>query len=253
MRIHQFLSREDNFGVLIHDPETGACATIDAPDDAAIRRALAATGWQLSHILVTHKHFDHIEAVEPLRQDFGCEVIAPALARDALPQADRFVGEGDTAQVGGLAATVWETPGHCPDHVSYIFAKEKVAFVGDVLFAIGCGRVFDDAYDAMWTSLTRVADLPGETELYFGHEYTAANAKFALSVDPDNAALVKRAAAVTEARAKGVVTSPTRVDLERATNPFLRASDPAMKARLDMTGRSDADVFRELRERKNRF
>lgn len=253
MRAHQFACREDNFGVLIQDEATGAAALIDAPDEGAIRRALAETGWQLSLILVTHKHLDHIDAIVPIKQDYGCEVIAPARARNAVPLVDRHVSEGDVVRVGNLVAKVLETPGHCPDHVTYHFEGEKVAFAGDVIFALGCGRVFDDAYDAMWTSLSRIAAMPDETKVYFGHEYTMANAKFALAVDPDNPALKKRFAEVAEMRSKGIATSPTAVGAEKAANPFLRAVDSGMKQRLGMAGASDAAVFRELRERKNRF
>lgn len=253
MRIHQFACRDDNFGVLIQDPATGACASIDAPDEQAVRRALAQTGWTLSHILVTHKHFDHIEGIAPLKQDFKCVVIAPAKAREQVPGAERYVSEGERAEVGGLIADVFETPGHCADHVSYHFAAQKTAFVGDVLFALGCGRVFDDAYDAMWHSLSRLAALPDETAVYFGHEYTLANAKFALSVDPENVALKARFAEAVEARARSAATCPTTIGREKAANPFLQAGNPAMKARLGMAGQADATVFRELRERKNRF
>jgi len=253
VQIHQFTCRDDNFGVLIHDPATGACAAIDAPDENAMRKALAQTGWRLSHILVTHKHYDHIEAVLPLQQDFGCAVIAPKGARGSVPAVDLYVGEGDTVEIGSLHATIWETPGHCADHILYHFADEAVAFAGDVLFALGCGRVFDGAYEDMWRSLERVAGLPDQTRVYFGHEYTLANAKFALSVDPDNAALRRRFAEVVEVRARGEATCPTTIGQEKAANPFLQASNPAMKARLGMAGQSDAAVFRELRERKNRF
>jgi len=253
VRIHQFACRDDNFGVLIQDPSTGACASIDAPEEAAVHRALKTTGWRLTHLLVTHKHPDHIEAVLPLKQDFGCEVIAPTKAKGVVPAVDRYVGEGDRVRVGALEADVWETPGHCADHVIYHFAAEKVVFAGDVLFGLGCGRVFDGAYDELWRALERLAALPDDTRVYFGHEYTLSNAKFALSVDGDNPALKQAFAEIVEARARGDATSPTTIGREKAANPFLQATNPAMKARLGMAGQPDAAVFRELRERKNRF
>lgn len=253
VRIHQFLCLQDNFGVLVHDPLSGATAAIDAPEEGPIREALEATGWQLSHILVTHSHHDHIAAVAPLKRRFGCRVVAPARAAAELPDADLYVAEGDSVEVGDLTAKVMELPGHCADHVGYHFDRQQVLFAGDVLFALGCGRVFGDAYDAMWRSLSRIAALPPETSVYFGHEYTLGNAKFALSVDPDNPDLKGQAKRVETVRARGDFTSPTTVAAERAANPFLRAGLPALAAGVGMAGQSPARVFRELRERKNRF
>ena len=251
--LHQFACRQDNYGVLLHDPATGATAAIDAPDEAAVRRALEDTGWALSHILVTHSHQDHIEAVAALKAAYGCIVIAPEKASAAVPQADRLVCEGDTVTVGSLSGQVWETPGHCADHVAYYFAGLSTAFVGDDLFALGCGRVFGDDYDGMWLTLSRIAALPADTKLYFGHEYTLSNAAFALSVDPDNGALKAAVARHEAARAAGRPTSPTTVGEECEANPFLRAGDSGMAARLGLAGQPAAAVFRALRERKNRF
>ncbi len=251
--LYQFPCRDDNFGVLVHDPMTHACAAIDAPSDTAVRKALEATGWQLTHILVTHQHFDHIEGIPALKEEYGCEVIAPEKGRGVIPGVDRFVREGEKVYVGSLEAQVWETPGHCPDHITYWFKKQNIIFVADVLFAMGCGRVFDNAFAGMWTSLRRLAELPDQTLAYFGHEYTLSNANFALSIEPDNAVLQKRVVEVTAARARGEATSPTTIGLEKATNPFLRASDAGIQQRLGMTGAALGAVFQELRERKNRF
>lgn len=253
MKVYQFPCRQDNFGVLIRDDASGATATIDAPEEAAVRAALAATGWGLTHILVTHRHHDHIEGVAALKAAFGARVIAPAKAAEAVPEADQLVREGDRVTVGGLSAEVWETPGHCEDHVGYYFAGNAIMFVGDTLFALGCGRVFGEAYDAMWASLSRIAALPGGTQLYFGHEYTLANGRFALSVDPGNAALAAAIGRHQARLARGEATSPTTVGEERATNPFLQAASPEMAARLGLSGASAGAVFRALRERKNRF
>ena len=253
MQIVQFPCLSDNFGVLIHDPKSGATAAIDVPEAGAVRAALAAEGWRLSHILVTHRHHDHIAGIAEIVAETGAKVIAPAGAADVVPGAERYVREGDRVDVGGLSAEVWDAPGHSPDHVIYHFASDKVAFVGDVLFALGCGRVFDNDYDRMWQALARLGGLPDATALYFGHEYTVSNGRFALSVDPGNAVLQAAVAEAEAVRARGGWTSPTTVGRERAANPFLRATDPAMAARLGLAGQPAAAVFRELRERKNRF
>lgn len=253
MKIHQFPCLSDNFGVLIHDPKTGATAAIDAPEEAAVLKALEETGWRLSHILVTHRHPDHINGIPGLLAKFGPTIIAPRKAADAVPQADRFVSEGDTVEVGHLKAGVYEMPGHCPDHITYHFADDAVVFAGDVMFALGCGRVFDDAYDAMWLSLSRLSALPDETVVYFGHEYTVSNARFALAVDPDNVALKAQAAQAEAARAAGKWTSPTTIGHEKAANPFLQALRPDMAERMGLAGKPAAAVFRALRERKNQF
>lgn len=239
--------------MLIHDEASGATTAIDAPEEAAVRAALAATGWALTHILVTHRHHDHVEGVAALKAAFGARVIAPAKAADAVPEADQLVREGDRVAVGGMVAEVWETPGHCEDHVGYYFAGNAIMFVGDTLFALGCGRVFGEAYEAMWTSLARIAALPGKTQLYFGHEYTLSNGRFAVSVDPENAALTAAIRRHEARLARGEATSPTTVEEERAANPFLQAASPAMAARLGLAGASAEMVFRALRERKNRF
>jgi len=253
MRIHQFFCLKDNYGVLVHDLESGQTAAIDAPEAGPVNEALSATGWQLSHILVTHRHHDHIGAVAELVARHGCAVIAPEKASDTLPGADRYVREGDLVEIGGLVARVWETPGHCFDHVAYHFERERVIFVGDTLFALGCGRVFDGAYDDMWRSLSRLAALPDDTSVYFGHEYTLSNARFAASVDPDNTALIAQTARAETLRGRGDATSPTTIAAEKAANPFLRAGDPDIARHLKMTGRTALDVFCELRIRKNSF
>lgn len=253
MRIHQFRCLKDNYGVLLHDVTTGATAAIDAPEAGAVWEALTATGWSLTHILVTHRHHDHVGGIDSLVLDTGCKVIAPEKARDAVPHADIYVKEGDTVSVGALKARVWETPGHCYDHVSYYLDRNGIIFVGDTLFALGCGRVFDGAYDEMWQSLSRIAALPDTTEVYFGHEYTLANARFAASVEPDNTALIAQTARAETLCGRGDFTAPTTIAAEKAANPFLRAALPEMAARIGMSGRPPVEVFRELRERKNRF
>jgi hydroxyacylglutathione hydrolase len=252
-QIHAFLCLQDNIGVLIHDPNTGACAAIDAPEEGPILAALAETGWQLTDILVTHRHSDHVQAVEPLKRRTGCRVVAPVKAREAVPSADAYVREGDTAVVGGLQAHVWETPGHCVDHVSYWFAADRALFAGDTLFTLGCGRMFEGTYAEFWASLQRLAALPEEARVYCGHDYTLSNARFALAADSDNEALKARVAEAEKAKAEGRFLVPSTIGHEKATNPFLRAGEPALAKAVQKENAKPVEVFQALREWKNRF
>jgi hydroxyacylglutathione hydrolase len=250
--IRQFMIASDNFGVLIHDPSTGATASIDACEEGPIVRALDEAGWTLTHILVTHHHDDHIAGIPGLKARTGARVIGPAKDQDRIPGMDRGLNEGDAVIVGSLGATVIETPGHTRNHINFHFPDERLLFSGDTLFSLGCGRLFEGSPADMYSSLRKLAALPDETRVYCGHEYTLSNARFALTVDPGNAALKARAAEVEQLRAAGSFTLPTSIGREKATNPFLRADDPAIAATLGMTGRSPLEVFTELRERKNR-
>ena len=256
-QLHQFICLSDNFGVLLHDPDTGATATIDAPDAAPVLAALEEKGWTLTDILVTHKHGDHIDGVPALRKRFPeARLVIPAGESDKIEavtgKADARVREGDDVRVGGLVAQVIETPGHTAGHVVYFFPEEEVLFAGDTLFSLGCGRVFETSMTVMWESLVKLAGLPGDTRVYCGHEYTQANARFALTVDPDNILLQNRARDVAEQRERGEPTLPTTIALELATNPFLRADDQGVRAALGMQDADPAAVFGELRERKNK-
>ena len=170
-----FLCRSDNYGVLLHDPESGATAAIDAPEAGPIEAALKATGWTLTDILVTHHHADHTDGIKALKDKFKCRVVAPSAEADTIPAVDETVVEGDTVKVGTLSANVIETPGHTLGHIAYWFHADKLAFVGDTLFSIGCGRVIEGTPGMMWRSLVKLRDLPNDTEIYCGHEYTAAN------------------------------------------------------------------------------
>jgi hydroxyacylglutathione hydrolase len=252
-QIHAFLCLQDNIGVLIHDPNTGACAAIDAPEEGPILAALAETGWTLTDILVTHRHADHVQAIEPLKRRTGCRVVAPVKAREAVPSADAFVREGDTVHVGGLQAHVWETPGHCADHISYWFAADRTLFAGDTLFTLGCGRMFEGTYADFWHSLERLAALPDEARVYCGHDYTLSNARFALAVDPGNETLKARAAEAEAAKAQGRFLVPSTIGQEKASNPFLRAGEPALAKSVHKEGAQPVEVFGALREWKNRF
>ena len=251
--VHQFTCLEDNFGLLVHDPSTGATASIDAPEAGPVLQALAEKGWTLTHILVTHHHGDHIGGVDEVRARFpDAKIVGPAPDRARVPGADVYVGEGDEITVGSLSARIIETPGHTSGHIVYHFPQEKLLFAGDTLFAMGCGRAFEKPAQILYDSVMKLAALPGDTQVYCGHEYTLSNGRFALKVDPDNEALRERVAQVEKMRANGEATLPTTIALEHATNPFLRADDASVQKTLGMAGAAPADVFAQLRERKNK-
>jgi hydroxyacylglutathione hydrolase len=253
LEIEQFNCRDDNFGVLIHDPQTGQTASIDAPEEAPIRAALKRRGWTLTHIINTHWHPDHVEANEALKADGNVEIIGPSDEAAKIPGIDRTVSDGDTFEFSGHEVHVISTPGHTTGQVSFHIPDAGVAFTGDTLFAMGCGRIFEGTPDMMWNSLKKLMKLPPETVIYCGHEYTLANARFAVTVDPDNMALGARFKEVEALRAENKPTLPTTMEKELATNPFLRASDPSIRAHLGMEGASDAEVFAEIRHRKDNF
>ena len=234
--IRLFPCLTDNFGYLIHDPATKATASIDAPEAAPILKALEREGWTLTDILITHHHHDHVGGVAELKQKYGCRVVAPHDKSAKIANVDLRVGQGDVVKVGGLLARVLETPGHTLDHVSYVFDNDKALFAADTLFSIGCGRVFEGNYPMMWDSLLKLRALPDDFKLYCGHEYTAANIKFALTVEPDNAALKARAEEVTRLRAANKPTIPTLLGEEKKANVFLRADEPSVAASVRMKG-----------------
>lgn len=249
-KTHLFPCLSDNFGVLIHDPASAATASIDAPDAAPVEAALKQTGWKLTDILVTHHHGDHTAGVGALKAKYGCRVVGPN--SDKFRAVDEFVGEGQGVKVGNLTARVLETPGHTLDHISYIFDADKLAFVGDTLFSIGCGRVIEGNPAQMWNSLLKLRALPDDTQFFCGHEYTQANIKFALTIEPDNKALQARAKEVEALRAAGKPTIPATISAEKEANCFLRADIPSVAASVGMAGGKPADVFAEIRSRKNK-
>lgn len=252
-QIYQFGCLSDNFGVLVHDPATGATASIDAPEEAAVLRVLGETGWSLTDILVTHHHQDHVAGVPGLKARFAARVVGPRAEADRIPGLDVAVAEGDRVVFAGTEVNVIETPGHTAGHIAYVVPAANAAFVGDTLFSLGCGRVFEGTMADMWGALLKLRALPPQTEVYCGHEYTAANGRFALTVDPGNAALQARMAEVERLRADGLPTLPTTIGREIETNPFLRADDPAIAAGLGLAGAEPVEVFAEMRRRKNDF
>lgn len=243
--------RQDNYAYLLHDAATGATALVDAPEAAPIEAALAARGWRLTDILVTHHHGDHVEAVEALRG--GARVIGAAADAHRLPPLDLALAEGDALTVCGEAVTVLDVSGHTVGHLAFHFPASGYVFTADSLMALGCGRLFEGTAAQMWQSLGKLAALPAETLVCSGHEYTAANARFALTIEPGNPALISRAEAVAAARAEGRPTVPSTLAEEAATNPFLRADTPAIRANIGLPDAPAAEVFAEIRARKDAF
>jgi hydroxyacylglutathione hydrolase len=253
IEIRQFPCLSDNYGYLARDRSTGEVAAIDTPDSAAINAALAREGWALNHIFNTHWHPDHAGGNLALKERWGCRIVGPRGEAPKIPGIDEAVGDGDVVMLGDSRAVVFDTPGHTLGHIIYHFADDGAAFVGDTIFAVGCGRLFEGTPAQMWSSLSKIAGLPAETKLYCAHEYTQANARFALTVDGGNEALLARSRDIARLRAAGASTVPTTVALERATNPFLRARDPGLQASIGMAGADPVAVFAEIRKRKDRF
>jgi hydroxyacylglutathione hydrolase len=251
--IRQFPCLSDNYGFLVHDPDSGETATIDTPDADVILAEAEAAGWRITQIWNTHHHFDHAGGNEAIQAATGAKIVGPRYDTHRIPGITVPVGDGDVVSLGSHKADVVFTPGHTLGHICYHFAADKVAFVGDTLFALGCGRLFEGTPEQMWHSLSRLAALPEETKVYCAHEYTAANARFALSVDPDNRELQAYAAMVEAERARGEATVPTTIGAELSSNPFLRPMDQAIRSRLDMAQASDEAVFAEIRHRKDVF
>jgi len=252
LEIHQFPCLDDNYGVLIRDSEAGLVASIDAPAADPVRNALKEKGWTLTHILTTHYHWDHTDGNLALKSETGCTIVGPRPEASKIPGIDQQVGEGDSFKFGNFDVKVFETPGHTAGHIVYWMPEANVAFVGDTLFAMGCGRVNEGSMAEMWSGIEKVAKLPPETMLYCGHEYTIANAKFALTVEPGNAALQARMKDVEALRAAGRPTLPTKLADELETNPFIRVNSAESRKTIGMENASDAEVFGEVRERKNR-
>jgi len=251
--VEQFMARSDNFAVLVHDPASGETAAVDAPDAAPIRKVLDEKGWRLTSILVTHHHGDHVEGIAELKEAYGCVVTGPQSEAAKIPGLDRTVVEGDEVRIGAHVGRVIETPGHTLGHISFHFAEDGLLFCADTLFALGCGRVFEGTMPMMWDSLAKLKALPDDTVVYCGHEYTQANADFAVTIEPDNAELGARADEIARLRAAGRPTLPTTIGAEKRTNPFLRPDNAAIRRHLGMETASDADVFGEIRRRKDSF
>lgn len=251
--IEQFTCRQDNFGVVLHDSLTGETASIDAPDGSRIASRLGEDGWKLTHLLITHHHPDHVEGIPALAEAYSPKVIGPADEASKITGLTQTVSDSDTFEFAGRTVHVISTPGHTSGHICFYIPDEKLLFAGDTLFALGCGRLFEGSPADMHGSLARLAELPDDTRVYCGHEYTQSNARFAISVDPDNETLAKRMEDITELRSKRLPTLPTTIGFEKRTNPFMRTEDPAIRKQLGMETSSDLEVFTELRRRKDSF
>ena len=251
LQVHQFPCLSDNYGFLLHDPDSGETACIDTPDAAAYLREAEARGWRITQIWNTHWHPDHAGGNEAIKAATGCTITAPAGDAARIAGVDRTVSDGDTVSLGAWTAQVIDVGGHTMGHIAYHLPEAGIAFVGDSLFALGCGRMFEGTAPQFWASLSRLKALPRDTTLYCAHEYTQANARFALHADPENPALQDYAAEIERKRAAGEPTVPTKLERELAANPFLRADTPEMRARWG--GSSPPETFAALRAAKDTF
>lgn len=243
----------DNYVYLAHDPETGATAVVDPAEADPVLAALDRKGWKLTHILNTHHHMDHIGGNAELKERFGVPIIGPRADAARIPDMDVEVGDGDTYTVGSQTAKVFDTPGHTSGHIAFWFADSDALFCGDTLFVLGCGRMFEGTPEQFWSSLSKLRSLPDSARVYCGHEYTQSNARFALSVEKDNADLQAKAQQVDALRAEGKPTVPGLLGEEKKTNPFLRADVPSVQEAVGMAGRDPTAVFAEIRRRKDSF
>ncbi|MEX0942706.1 MAG: hydroxyacylglutathione hydrolase [Pseudomonadales bacterium] len=253
LQVHQFPCLSDNYGYLIHDQDNDLTASIDTPEVSAINRALKDKGWTLTHILNTHHHFDHAGGNLELKEQWNCTIVGARNDAKRIPGIDIQVADGDTYDFGNHTARIFDVSGHTIGHIAYYFAQDKALFCGDALFALGCGRLFEGTPEQMWNSLQKLLDLPDETAVYCAHEYTQANARFAVTVEPQNQALQARAREIDELRANGKPTVPSTIGLEKATNPFLRPMSTDLQGTIGLTGHDLTEVFAETRRRKDNF
>lgn len=246
--------RTDNYAFLGHNPESGATFLVDAPEAGPVVEALAQRGWTLADVLITHHHGDHVEGLPGILEAHpDARVTGAAADARRLPPLDRAVQDGEHFEIAGESAHVIDVSGHTIGHIAFHLPASKVVFTADSLMALGCGRVFEGTMDQMWASLSKLAALPPDTVVCSGHEYTAANGRFAETIEPDNPALLARIADIAAARARNEPTVPSGLSLELETNPFLRAAEPGIAARLGLAGASAAEIFAEIRRRKDNF
>jgi len=242
---------KDNYAYLLTDREAGLCAVVDPSEPAPVKAALAKSGQKLTHILNTHHHWDHTGGNLALKEEFGAKVVGPGKDRDRIPGIDEGVGEESGWSFGAHHARILEVPAHTKGAITFVFGD--IAFTGDTLFAMGCGRLFEGDPPMMWNSLSKLMALPDDTKIYCGHEYTLSNGRFALTLEPNNAELKARMSEVEAVRAKSEPTVPSTMGIEKKTNPFLRPNSPELRRTLGMENASDVDVFGETRKRKDTF
>jgi hydroxyacylglutathione hydrolase len=253
MKIELVPCLKDNYAYLIHDPDANTTGIVDPSEAEPVLSALKRTGLKLTHILNTHHHFDHTGGNLPLKEKTGAIIVGPKADKDRIPGIDVALGEGETYKFGTRTARVFDIPAHTRGHIAFWFEADKAVFTGDTMFAMGCGRLFEGTPEQMWKSLSKLAALPEDTRVYCGHEYTESNGRFALTVEPDNADLIARMREVREKRAKEEPTIPSTIGLEKKTNPFVRATSPALQKTLGMAGADPVAVLAETRKRKDSF
>ncbi len=253
VEIHQIPVLADNYIYLIHEPASKTTAAVDPALAGPVLAALNEQTWTLTHILNTHHHGDHVGGNLELKARTGCVIVGPRAERDRIPGIDVAVAEGDHFSLGEATAHIFDVPGHTRGHIAYWFPESDSLFCGDTLFAMGCGRLFEGTPEQMWRSLGKLRVLPSSTRVYCAHEYTQANGRFAVTVEPDNQTLRERMAKVDELRRRGFPTVPSKMGDELATNPFLRPESPAIRRSLGLMGANDAEVFGEIRRQKDRF
>lgn len=253
LKIHMFPCLDDNYGFLIHDEASGKTATIDTPDAAEIMAQATSRGWHVDEIWNTHWHPDHAGGNGAIEAAMGAISLGPQEVPDRIVPVTRVVAAGDMVSLGESQARVIDVGGHTLGHIAFVFDADHVAFVGDALFALGCGRLFEGTAVQAWDSLSRLMALPDETVIYCAHEYTQSNARFCATIEQDNVALADRIADINAKRAVGTPTVPTTIGLERATNPFVRADMVGVRAALNMPDAPANQVFGEVRKRKDNF
>ena len=253
LEVLQFPCRSDNYGYLIHDPVNGQTAAIDTPAVEPVNQLLSEHGWNLTHILNTHWHDDHAGGNLALKNQWHCKIVGAKRDAERIPGIDLALEDGDELSFGDHRATVFDVSGHTIGHIAFYFAADDALFCGDALFALGCGRLFEGTPAQMWQSLQKLKALPDQTQVYCAHEYTQSNAAFALSVEPENAALQARSKQIDALRAAGKPTVPSTIAEEKATNPFLRPDSADLQSNVGLSGDDLVAVFAETRRRKDRF
>lgn len=245
----------DNYAFLIHNTGTGETALVDVPEAAPILSVLNARGWQLTDVLLTHHHWDHIDGLPDLRAGLPDSPRIWGAAADAhrLPPLDRALNDGDQVQICGETVQIMDVSGHTLGHIAFHFPQTEALFSADSLMVMGCGRLFEGTPAQMWESLKKMDALPAKTRLFSGHEYTASNLAFALSLEPANPQLILLSERVAALREAGKPTIPSDLAQERKTNPFLRAKEADLKVAIGMPNAPDVDVFTEIRARKDKF